>query len=63
MEKPDGFVQKGKEEKVYRLKKAMYGLKQALRAWYSRIDSHFEKMGFTKYRYEHPLYVKTEKGR
>jgi len=42
-----------REEKVYKLKKALYGLKQAERAWYSRIDSHFEKMGFTKCPYEH----------
>ena len=53
VEQPEGFVQKGKEEQVYKLKKALYGLKQAPRAWYSRIDSHFEKMGFTKCPYEH----------
>ena len=33
VEQLEGFVQKGKEEKVYRLKKARYGLKQAPRAW------------------------------
>ena len=32
MEQPEDFVKKDKEEKVYRLKKAMYGLKQAPRA-------------------------------
>jgi len=62
VEQPEGFVQKGKEEQVYKLKKALYGLKQAPRAWYSRIDSHFEKMGFTKCPYKHTLNVKTEKG-
>ena len=59
MEQPEGFVQKGKEEKVYRLKKALYGLKQAPRAWYNHIDSHIGKLGFTKCPYEHTLYVKT----
>ena len=62
VEQPKGFVQKGKEENVYKLKKALHGLKQAPRAWYSRIDSHFEKKGFTKCPYEYTLYVKTEKG-
>ena len=33
IEQPDGFVQKGNEDKVYRLKKALYSLKQAPIAW------------------------------
>ena len=55
VEQLEGFVKKGKGEKVYRLKKALYGLKQALRACYSCIDSHFEKMRFTKCSYEHTM--------
>ena len=31
MEQPEGFVEKGHEGKVCHLKKAIYGLKQALR--------------------------------
>ena len=31
-----------------RLKRALYGLKQAPRAWYTRIDSYFTGLGFTK---------------
>ena len=46
------------EHKVYRLKKARYGLKQAPRAWYSRIESYFLKVGFSKCPYEHTLFVK-----
>lgn len=30
---PGGFIVEGKEEKVYKLKKALYRLKQALLAW------------------------------
>jgi len=36
----------GKESHVCRLKKALYGLKKAPRAWYSRIDTHLEGMDF-----------------
>ena len=32
VEQPEGFVAKGKEDKVYRLRKALYVLKQAPRA-------------------------------
>ena len=31
-----------------RLKRALYGLKQAPHAWYTRIDSYFTGLGFTK---------------
>ena len=33
--KPLGYVIKGEENKVYRLKKALYGFKQVPRAWYN----------------------------
>jgi Reverse transcriptase (RNA-dependent DNA polymerase) len=32
-----GYMKSGKEQKVLKLKKTLYGLKQALRAWTSRI--------------------------
>lgn len=32
VEQPQGFVVKGQEDKVFKLKKAFYGLKQAPRA-------------------------------
>lgn len=40
VERPEGFVIQGQENKVYRLKKALYGCRQAPRNWYSRIDAH-----------------------
>jgi hypothetical protein len=33
LKQPEGFAVKGQEQKVFRLKKAIYGLKQASRAW------------------------------
>ena len=38
----------GKESHVCRLMKALYGMKQARRVWYSRIDMYLQEMGFTK---------------
>lgn len=58
VDQPPGFVKKGEEEKVYKLKKALYGLRQSPRAWYSRINSYFEKNGFQKCPQEHTLYIK-----
>jgi hypothetical protein len=37
-----------KASHVCRLRRALYGFKQATRAWYSRIDSYLLGMGFTK---------------
>ena len=54
-----GFIQSGKEEKVYRLTKALYGLKQAPRSWNKRIDSFLHATGFRKCALDHGLYVKT----
>ncbi|KAJ4820349.1 polyprotein [Rhynchospora pubera] len=58
VDQPEGFEVKGKENWVYRLSKALYGLKQAPRAWYSKIDAHFQKLGFKRSKNEPNLYVK-----
>ncbi|RVW47431.1 Retrovirus-related Pol polyprotein from transposon RE1 [Vitis vinifera] len=58
VEQLEGFAIKGKEEKVYLLKKALYGLRQAPRAWYSRIDTHLLTLGFHKSLSEFTLYIK-----
>ena len=48
IEQPEGFVAHNKETRVCRLKKELYRLKQAPRAWYERIDAYLQKMGFVK---------------
>ena len=53
-----GYVKAGNEHKIYKLKKALYGLKQAPRPWYSRIESYFLNVGFSKCPHEHTLFVK-----
>ncbi|KAH9750688.1 hypothetical protein KPL71_013969 [Citrus sinensis] len=49
---------RGQEEKAYRLKKALHSLKQVLRSWYSRIDTHLANLGFEKSLSESTLYIK-----
>ncbi|GJT46522.1 retrovirus-related pol polyprotein from transposon TNT 1-94 [Tanacetum coccineum] len=44
----DGFVDTDHPEKVYRLRKAIYGLKQALRAWYDELLHFLMSKCFTK---------------
>ncbi|GKD47422.1 retrotransposon protein, putative, unclassified, partial [Tanacetum coccineum] len=46
--KPDGFVDPDHPEKVYRLRKALNGLKQASRAWYDELSIFLMSKGFTK---------------
>jgi hypothetical protein len=58
VEQPQGYEVPGQENKVYRLKKALYGLKKAPRAWYSRIDSYLTQNGFQRSECEPTLYIK-----
>nr|GEV31653.1 retrovirus-related Pol polyprotein from transposon TNT 1-94 [Tanacetum cinerariifolium] len=44
----DGFVDPDHPEKVYRLRKALYGLKRAPRAWYEELSKFLTSKGFTK---------------
>ena len=48
MEQPDGFVTKDKQRKVLRLKRAIYGLKQAARTWWQELDRSLKDLGFTR---------------
>nr|GEZ13232.1 retrotransposon protein, putative, unclassified [Tanacetum cinerariifolium] len=45
---PDGFVDPDHPEKVYQLRKALYGLKKAPRAWYDELSKFLTSKGFTK---------------
>ena len=47
MDQPEGFVVKGKEFKVCRLWKAIYGLKQAALQWNKQLHKSLLEMGFT----------------
>jgi hypothetical protein len=53
---PPGFVIPGKEGKVLRLRKALYGLRQAPRAWNVKLDSMLKGMGFGQSPQEAAIY-------
>ncbi|GJS95744.1 retrovirus-related pol polyprotein from transposon TNT 1-94 [Tanacetum coccineum] len=45
---PEGFIDPEFPDHVYRLKKTLYSLKKAPRAWYDKLSSFLIKHGFTK---------------
>jgi hypothetical protein len=46
MKQPPGYESKENSHYVCKLDKAIYGLKQASRAWYSRLSSKLQSLGF-----------------
>lgn len=61
MKQPPGFILKGMEEKVLQLKKTLYDLKKASRAWYNEIDKYVYQHGFKKSLNEGTLYIKVKR--
>jgi hypothetical protein len=57
MRQPQGFVQPGQEDRVCLLKKSLYGLRQAGRAWYHKIDTALSDLGFAALASDHCIYV------
>jgi hypothetical protein len=47
VEQPPGFTVDGKEHMVLRLKKALYGLRQAPRAWNAKLDASLRTLGWS----------------
>ena len=62
IQQPLGYDAKGYKNEVFKLKKALFGLKQAPRAWNSRIDKYFQENNFYKCPHEHALYYKNING-
>ena len=48
MIQPDGFVDSNNAGKVCKLKKSIYGLKQASRSWNIRFNDEINKLGFMR---------------
>jgi hypothetical protein len=55
---PDGFQVKGKEKHVLKLHKALYGLRQAPRAWNIKLDKSLKSLKFTKCPSEPAVYTR-----
>jgi len=60
VQQPTGFVKKEEEDKVYKLKKALYGLKLSPRAWYNKIEAYFVGNGFDRCLCEYILFTKSK---
>lgn len=60
MEQPEGFQCLDKIGHVYKLKKALYGLKKSPITCYARLDNHILTNGFTKGGVDSNLYIKVE---
>ncbi len=60
VKQPKGFAIKGQEDKVYKLNKAVYGLKQASRAWYEHLDKTLKAQGLQRSQHDPCLYWRKE---
>ncbi|KAK1434246.1 hypothetical protein QVD17_11166 [Tagetes erecta] len=53
---PDGFVVKGREHHVYKLKRALYGLRQSPRAWNTRLNEAMKLLRFSTCKHEQAVF-------
>jgi transposase InsO family protein len=60
VQQPPGFVVRGDGSKVLKLNKALYGLRQAPRAWNARLDRELLKLGFQRNPLEHAVYRRAQ---
>lgn len=61
VQQPPGFFVKDCSGKVLKLKKALYGLRQAPRAWNAKLDNELLKLVFVRNPLEHVVYRRTGK--
>ena len=60
MQQPEGFIVKGQENKVYKLKKAIYGLKQASSAWNKQANKSLKSLGFKQCLSDSGIYIRKQ---
>ncbi|GJS69922.1 putative ribonuclease H-like domain-containing protein [Tanacetum coccineum] len=59
---PPGFEDPQFSKKVYKVKKALYGLHQAPRAWYKTLSTHLLENGFRRGTIDKTLFIKKDRG-
>ena len=61
LKQPEGFVSKGYEDYVCKLKRSIYGLKQSARCWNVELDKKLKGMGFKQCKSDPCIYIKNAK--
>ena len=61
VEQPKGFVDPHRPDDVYKLKRVLYGLKQALKAWYDRLTAYLIEHGFKRGFTDTTLFIRKDK--
>ncbi len=59
----EGFVVAGQENKVYKLNKTLYGLKQTPRVLYDKVDYYLKEQGLVKNNANYNLYYSIHDGK
>uniref|UniRef100_A0ACD5TNX4 Uncharacterized protein n=1 Tax=Avena sativa TaxID=4498 RepID=A0ACD5TNX4_AVESA len=62
MQQPPGFQDLQHPDYVCKLNKAIYGLKQSPRAWYSRLSDRLQQLGFTPSAADTSLFIFAQNG-
>lgn len=62
MVQPLGFIDENNPFHVYKLHKALYSLKQALRAWYHELQTYLGSIGFVNSRFDTSLFIYSHNG-
>jgi hypothetical protein len=62
VQQPPGFIDDKHKNKVLRLHKALYGLRQAPRAWNQKLDTSLLGLGFSRCINEHGMYTRGQGG-
>jgi len=63
VEQPKGFVDPSFPNHAYRLKKALFGLKQTPKAWYERLTQFLVDQGYRKGGTDKTIFAKDDNGR